>query len=1417
MEENVRASLAIIEQEGLYPDVMSFPQLDNYTDRTIISTALKEDGKSAVQAAMSPLGRTHYWYGYLVVMRPLLRLMNYAGIRYLNMFAVMLLLFISAWMIGKKCGSLTACLYVAALCFGHIVTVPFSMQYSSMVNLMMLAVISVCIAAGREKGRLMQALNSGNQFLVIGALTAFYDFLTAPLLTLGIPLIALILIGCQKRQTSFTENTIIVLKQSVCWLAGYCVAWFAKWPIGSAILGEDIFSYGFAKIAERTIGVGGTENHGEISAGAAIGENIAWIFNPTATRVVFAAIGILIALRIFSNILAKGNIRRDAWRLFPILIVGAFPYLWYMVAADHSQVHFWMTYRVQIITVFAVFSFLGYGIEIHGIQRAGRRRLPVLFGKPPRRAGGPFVVNLTSGASRLYGIHCSLRRLLAQAAKPNKVILWLGRSEFPNGLRDLPKAVSGLRRRGLCIEWMDMPGVHAMAAACQGRFPDAINIYAQDHALYPKTWTAALSAHFDARNVVCHLTHGDEGPDGESVYGVIAPPRTPAGAVVRAIKAFELTPKDFPFWWAGMVYLGSENTTIARASRDGAAETALSFGKDAKWPAARKPQAAGKRPAQMQDAPKSTVIIPVYNAEAYLRQCLDSAIGQTVKEIEIICVNDHSTDRSLEILREYEKKDKRIIVLDPAIEGQLGPGGARNAALDIATGEYVAFLDADDYLAPDSIEFQYAICRENNLDGLRVGATACYETDDLKKLHPGYADWYQFGIETPEPACGGDIAFALHNKGRFVGSTYTLFFRRCLAEANGLRFFEKYPHEDELFLTEFHLAAARMMVSNESHYFRRIRAGSMMTESKKVTSVLGYRNVAAAMFSLLQAADLPKGAAMAAAMQARFTLQGSLRILSQVVAASHDELWNWLAVPQSEGNAAVITPFRLDDFLINWQAAHGGGGLACPEGLGDFIKRVPASKGSAFYDGQKPKAGVIADDFLYNTYAGALDIVYLTPEDYERQIAEGHFLFVLYVSCWRGMRGQEIGDADYTPHRDGIAKAADAVAYARARGIKTVFYTIEDPPDYDRFLPVAKAAEYVFTSAIEMVDDYKRDTGNDKVWAYTPGINPLLHNPLGMLMRYEGAENRRKRVGFAGTWYNTFPKRAVSQAMLYDGVIQDSEAELYIFDRHFFKDEDWCRHPGKYDKYRYPPLAYTQLQKASKYFDFMLNLNSVTESRTMCAMRTYELPALGIVQLSNYTQAIADAFPGTFMPHSAEEAGGVVDGISQQDLISRQIEGVRSVYSAHTVYDRLNGMFEKCGIGFRYPDKTVTVFVDQATREFREAMEMQRYPAIRLCETSDAAAMGEIENGFFVFLDAAPATEHYIEDLANTFKYCDPCFVRYGSWDDMEGCYRYIYETPSLYGTLFNPRSVPAMDVFAKRISKRIEGVAILPPQNGRA
>ena len=127
--------------------------------------------------------------------------------------------------------------------------------------------------------------------------------------------------------------------------------------------------------------------------------------------------------------------------------------------------------------------------------------------------------------------------------------------------------------------------------------------------------------------------------------------------------------------------------------------------------------------------PKVSVIIPVYNVEKYLRECLDSVINQTLKDIEIICVDDGSSDGSLKILEEYAQKDNRIKVLK---QEHGGVSCARNLALGGAAGEYMLCLDSDDYLELNTLESLYNRALNFDLDMLSFSGQ--YFDNSTKKM-----------------------------------------------------------------------------------------------------------------------------------------------------------------------------------------------------------------------------------------------------------------------------------------------------------------------------------------------------------------------------------------------------------------------------------------------------------------------------------------------------------------------------------------------------------------------------------------------------------------------------------------------------------------------------------------------------------
>ena len=118
-----------------------------------------------------------------------------------------------------------------------------------------------------------------------------------------------------------------------------------------------------------------------------------------------------------------------------------------------------------------------------------------------------------------------------------------------------------------------------------------------------------------------------------------------------------------------------------------------------------------------------SVVVPVYNVEKYLEECLNSLLRQNMDEMEIVCVEDKSTDRSLCILKEYEQKDKRIKIVENKQNG--GLAYSRNQVIKIAKGKYIVFVDSDDMLVDNALRELYEYAESNELE--EIGRASCRE------------------------------------------------------------------------------------------------------------------------------------------------------------------------------------------------------------------------------------------------------------------------------------------------------------------------------------------------------------------------------------------------------------------------------------------------------------------------------------------------------------------------------------------------------------------------------------------------------------------------------------------------------------------------------------------------------------------
>ena len=222
--------------------------------------------------------------------------------------------------------------------------------------------------------------------------------------------------------------------------------------------------------------------------------------------------------------------------------------------------------------------------------------------------------------------------------------------------------------------------------------------------------------------------------------------------------------------------------------------------------------------------PAVSVIIPVYNVEKYLRECLDSVLAQTFPDLEIICVNDGSTDGSRTVLSEYVAKDDRIRIVD---RENGGLSEARNSGASVATGKYIYFLDSDDWLEPNAMQKCFEISEKHHLDVFIFDCKAEFESEDLH-------DCFAFKpSDTPyeEIALTGPELFEKQYKNHdYLVCTWLRFIRREYYVAKKLSFYPHLIHEDELFAFYCDLLAECSMYQHWMLYHYRIRANSIVTK-----------------------------------------------------------------------------------------------------------------------------------------------------------------------------------------------------------------------------------------------------------------------------------------------------------------------------------------------------------------------------------------------------------------------------------------------------------------------------------------------------------------------------------------------------------------------------------------------------------
>lgn len=223
--------------------------------------------------------------------------------------------------------------------------------------------------------------------------------------------------------------------------------------------------------------------------------------------------------------------------------------------------------------------------------------------------------------------------------------------------------------------------------------------------------------------------------------------------------------------------------------------------------------------------PKVSILVPIYNVEKYLRECLDSLINQTLNDIEIICINDGSTDNCLQILKEYENKDYRIKIINKPNSGY---GDSMNKGLAFASGEYVGIIESDDFTEKNMFEDLYKIAKNKNCEVVK-------------------SDWFQYWTDKNENRKMGKISVfksgkvtnALKDKSllRITPSIWSAIYKTSFLRENNIRFLPTSgaSYQDTSFTFKVFMCAKRVVLTKKAYvHYRQDNMNSSVKSKGKI-------------------------------------------------------------------------------------------------------------------------------------------------------------------------------------------------------------------------------------------------------------------------------------------------------------------------------------------------------------------------------------------------------------------------------------------------------------------------------------------------------------------------------------------------------------------------------------------------------
>jgi len=303
---------------------------------------------------------SRYWHGNQVIIRPLLMFFNYMEIRYIFMMIIFILIGIVFSMIGKQLGNRYNIAFSITMAFMFVILIPMSIQYSSIFIVTLISMIMVLLLYKYKKERNIPIL-----FFIIGAFATFFDLLTYPLVSLGLPIVLAVLLENKKNQKTILNQILFILKLGILWVIGYGLLFFTKWIIASVALQKDAITLALNEILFR---VNGNDSN-PVDRLDTLKSNFDYFFIPVGRYVL---IGIFMIWGILFTFFRKKI--KELKIIIPLVCISIVPYIWYIVFAGHSYIHCWFTYRIQAMTVFSILCAMFISIDEEKLKRLKIRR-----------------------------------------------------------------------------------------------------------------------------------------------------------------------------------------------------------------------------------------------------------------------------------------------------------------------------------------------------------------------------------------------------------------------------------------------------------------------------------------------------------------------------------------------------------------------------------------------------------------------------------------------------------------------------------------------------------------------------------------------------------------------------------------------------------------------------------------------------------------------------------------------------------------------------------------------------------------------------------------------------------------------------------------------------------------------------------